>query len=323
MAKVRWLTALAQRKEFFQRAGATFLVIVGMVSATVGITGYRPHPFVIILLAVLALIISAAINFRRWILPQVVVDDILGWDIDAGFHAVVHCPCDRKLAAEAGRLAKNCFSTTFTIPSDIYEQLRAKNPYILACMTNNNGEFLAYFDAIPVTQSFAELFLRGTITEEQITHEDVLAPDMMKSCKHLFIAGLAVWHPDTHTGRRNASMLAWAALKYIDKFYGSSRPATFAVASTGTGEALLKRFKLELACAASARKDKYNLYSLVATREEIARRLAHMPDWSGLCRLGWSRSRSAPSNGRRKRPRLPPTNPRGRDSSKSTATGSR
>jgi hypothetical protein len=323
MAKARWLTALVQRKEFFLRAGATFGAISGMISAAVGITGYHPNLILIVLLAMGALTLSVTIHFRYWILPQVMVDDIIGSDIDAGFYTTVHCPCDGKLAMEAGRLAKKCFSTTFTISSEVYEQLRAKNSYILACMTDNNGQFLGYFDAIPVKESFAELFLRGTITEEQITHEDVLSPDKMKTCKYLFIAGLAVWHPDAHAGRRSASMLAWAALKYAERFYGSSEPLTFAVASTRTGEALLKRFKLRLGCAASARKDKYNLYSVVATRQEIAQRLAYMPDWSGLCRLGWAKSPPKSDNGRRHRPRLPKASARGRESSRSIATRSR
>lgn len=320
MAKIRWLTALIQRKEFFLRAGVTFAAILGTISAVIGISGYRPGFIVAIGLAFGALLISVRQHARHWILPQVVVDDIIGWNIDADFYTAVHCPCDRKLAAEAGRLAKKCFSTTFTISSETYEQLRVKNPYILACMTDNDGEFLGYFDAIPVTESFATLFLRGTITEEQITHEDVLPVDGMKSCKYLFIAGLAVWNPDTHAGRRSASMLTWAALKYIERFYIGSHPTTFAVASTETGEVLLKRFKLKVQTAASSRKDKYNLYSIAATRDEIGRRLAYLPDWSGLCRLGWSKNKSTVTNGRRLRARLPKTNARKRGSRTSVTT---
>src|SRR5438128_10313637 len=142
MAKARWLTALAQRKEFFLRFGATFAAIIGMVSAGIGITGYHFNIVSALALGALALLISLSIHARRWIVPQVIVDDIIGWDIDDNFYTVVHCPCDMKLAAQAGKLAQACFTTTFTIPPETYEQLRVKNSYILACMTDYRGEFL-------------------------------------------------------------------------------------------------------------------------------------------------------------------------------------
>jgi hypothetical protein len=319
MAKIRWLTALAQRKEFFLRAGTTFVFTLGILSAAIGITGYRPPIWIIagVVIAILALAIF--LQYEHWRVPQVSVEAVLPSEIAAGFYATAHCPCDRGLAMEAGRLAQKCFASTFTIPSPLYEQLRAKNPNILVCLTDNNGAFLGYLDAIPVKESFALPFLQGTITEEQITHDDVLAPAEARSCKYLFIAGLAVWHPETPAGRRSASILAWAALRFLERFYAASQPNTFAVASTGTGEALLKRFDLGIQCPASGRRDHYNLYSVRLTADEIRRRLAYLPDWSGLCRLTWAKATTAPPNGRRVHSRLPKTKARDRVSQRPIA----
>jgi hypothetical protein len=309
MGKARQLMALAQRREFYVRLGATFAAIIGVAAAILGIIGWQLGLIQALLFSLGALLAAGITNFRWLIAPQVAVDDILAQDIDDSRPTRLHCPVDLRLASKAIDLARYCFAASVSIQPSAYEQLRVKNSCILGCLTDHDGEFLGYFDAIPLREEFARAFLLGLVTETQITHEDVLGPKELASCRYLFIAGLAVCNPETHAGRRNASILVWALLKYLEWFYRSARPLTFAVAATKTGDDLLRRFKLPLKSDAASRADRYKLYSIQLTPEEIARRLACLPDWSKLCLLDWQPSSRGQKNGKRiRRPELPATN---------------
>lgn len=310
MGKARQLMALAQRREFYIPVAATFIAITGLASAILGIVGWQLGFIGGILLALGTLLVSGITNYRLLSAPQVAVDDILPHDIDDSRPTRLNCPVDLRMASKAFDLARDCFSGSVSIAPSTYEQLRVKNPYILGCLTDHDGNFLGYFDVIPLREEFARAFLQGFVTETQITHEDVLAPNEVASCRYLFIAGLAVCYPETHAGRRNAGILVWALLKYLDRFYRSAKPLSFAVAATKTGDDLLKKFKLPLQCEAESRADRYKLYSIQLTPGEIAKRLACLPDWSNLCVLDWQpNSRGERKNGKKpRRPRLPDTN---------------
>jgi hypothetical protein len=99
---------------------------------------------------------------------------------------------------------------------------------------------------------------------------------------------MAVWDPDSHIDRRNASILVWGLLKYLDHFYSATHPLVFASAATKEGEDLLEKFYMKMACAAAGRLDKRKVYAITLTHEEVAARLACLPDWSFLCVLGWA-----------------------------------
>jgi|ERR1700734_817351 len=305
MAKASWLKALGQRKDFLLQLGATMVAIIGIASAVMGITDTHFNVGNTVLLFVVAFASSFLVNARSLITPQVSVDDVVPFEIGDDFFVRVHCPCDLRLSAEAKRLASQCFATSYTIAPEIYEQLRVKNPYILACLTDNRGVFLGYFDVIPVKEGFAAPLIKGAITEASITHEDVLAPHEMSTCKYLFLSGLAVCNQDTHSGRRNANTMVWAILKYLESFYGTGHPFAFAIAATKAGDELLRRFRLNLEGTGTGRLDRSNIYSIVITRQEILWRLARMPDWSRLCELDWVRNVPILRGQRPRRPRLP------------------
>jgi hypothetical protein len=305
MGKSGRLRTLAQRKEFFLKFAATFAAIIGIASAGFTITGNYIGAAATAILVLVILIISGLVHLNKLIIPQVAVDDILASNVDVDLRTGLHCPCSLELASEAKRLARSCFVGSVSIEPDTYEQLRVKNPNILACLTDHDGIFLGYFDVIPLKETFARSFLQGLVTEMQITHEHVLSPDEIKSCKYLFISGLAVENPNVHVGRRSASILVWALLKYLDRYYVSVKPMVFAVAAKNAGEELLQRFKLTLRSKGRERLDKYDLYSIMLTHEQIAKRLACLPDWSKLCTLDWSRKSRVVGTRRTKRPHRP------------------
>jgi len=310
MGKGHRLIKSIKQKGFLAKFAGTFLATIGLPSALLTILGKHFSVVLTIELVFGAIALSLAVNWRSIKRAHLPVTDIISGNIEEPEGTYLHCPCDLKLSDEAKRLASECYShDKYSLTGERFEQLRIKNSLILTCLTSRNGEFLGYFDAIPLRASFAESLLRGIVTENQITHEDVISPNEMASCEYLFISGLAVLEPESHIGRRNASMLVWALLNYLNEYYLSAKPIVFAIASTEQGNDLMRRFRLPLGCEASRRIDRYPLYALRLSKEEIARRLACLPDWSQLCTLEWrsTKRRSKSSSQKHRRPPLPKT----------------
>ena len=294
MGKVGLIKRLIRRKEFMPSFWGTFIAVLALPSAMLTILGMHFSIPLTSGLVLFALLFSAIINRHKWKKPHLPVQYIVPSDIGLLGRMSLHCPCDSRLADEAKRLAHYWYPTE-TISPDRFEQLRVKNRNILVCLTGASGELLGYFDVIPLTESFAHYFLRGIITESEITHEDILADHEMQSCRHVFISGLAVWDPENYADRQNASILVWGLLKYLNHFYSAAQPIALASAATKEGEDLLKKFRLEVGCPAAGRVDKRNMYTGIISREEISKRLACLPDWSLLCSLDWSpRTTSGP-----------------------------
>lgn len=286
MGKASFVKRLLQRRDFAVSFWATFIAILALPSAIVSIMGAHISVLSTTWLVLLALSLSLIINRRLWRKRHLVVKDIFPNRIGSG-RSVLRCPCDLKLADEAKRLAQYWYPTD-TIAPERFEQLRVKNPNVLVCLVGERGELLGYFDVIPLKPSFAEQFLRGTITESQVTHEDIFAPHELAQCRHVFLSGLAVWDPESYVDRRNANILVWGLLKYLDYFYGTTERLAFASAATEEGEELLQKFEFHIGSEADVRVDKRRMYETVLSREEISKRLAWLPDFSLLCSLDWA-----------------------------------
>lgn len=289
MGKASFVKRLLQRRDFAVSFWATFLALLALPSALLGIMGMHVSVLSTAWLVLFALSLSMIINRRLWRKRHLVVKDIFPSKVGTG-RATLRCPCDLKLADEAKRLAQYWYPTD-TIAPDRFEQLRVKNPNILVCLVGERGDLLGYFDVIPLKESFAQQFLRGTITESQVTHEDVFASSELAQCKHVFLSGLAVWDPESYVDRRNANILVWGLLKYLDHFYGANERLAFASAATEEGEELLQKFEFYISSEADVRVDKRRMYETRLSREEINKRLAWLPDFSLLCSLDWAPTR--------------------------------
>lgn len=289
MGKASFVKRLLQRRDFAVSFWATFLAILALPSALLGIMGKSVSVLSTAWLMLFALSLSLILNRRLWRKRHLVVRDIFPNRIGDG-RATIRCPCDLKLADEAKRLAQYWYPTD-TISPERFEQLRVKNPNILACLVGERGNLLGYFDVIPLKESFAEQFLRGSITESQVTHEDVFAVDEIAKCKHIFLSGLAVWDPESYVDRRNANILVWGLLKYLDHFYGATERLAFASAATEEGEELLQKFEFYVGSEAEVRVDKRRMYETTLSRKEVTKRLAWLPDFSLLCSLDWAPTR--------------------------------
>jgi hypothetical protein len=287
MGKAGRLNKFARRKEFLISFWGTFLALLGLPSALLTILGMHFSISLTAGLVLFAFSFSTIVNRHRWKTRHLPVEDIIPEDIEVIGRKRICCPCSLKLAEEVGQLAQYYYAASSVSPMK-YETLRVKNPYILACLVGPQGDFLGYFDVIPLKEGFAELFLQGRVAEKDITHEDIFAPHEMRLCRHVYISGLAACNLDIHAGRRNAEILVWGMLKYLDHFYSATKPYAFASAVTKDGEKLLRSFKLQLICEGANRIDGHPMYALTLAHDEITKRLACLIDWTLLCSLDWS-----------------------------------
>jgi hypothetical protein len=210
--------------------------------------------------------------------------------------AILQCPVGQELARQASSLARESYGSD-TMPVARSELLRAKNPYILACLTNVRAEFLGYFDVFPLKPDIAELFLSGGIAarwsgkadERIFSADDIFGANEIDLCTSLYIAGIAVPQPETYARRRHASMLVWGFWKYIESFYPPAhRREIFAVAATEAGENLLRKFHFSVRDEESKKPHKHPLYVVKLSPDVLRRAFESLPDWSASCQLSWA-----------------------------------
>jgi hypothetical protein len=288
MGTFRRLRTAIWRKGFRLRFWVVFAGILGFTSTVLSLVDKHLSWMQGAALALLSLAIALAASRKQMLEAQLSVDDVIPEEMSRIVRTRVECPCSSDVAQQASRLAQECYGTHFTISATTYDAIWLKNPEVLAALVNEDGNLLGYFDVIPLKDAFAQLFIEGRVTEDQLRHDDVCTVSERAHCKYLFIAGLAVWSPESFSGRRNASMLVWALMRYLEHYYGSMQPLTFAVAATKEGGDILRRFKLKLTTDAANRPDNFRLYSVRLSDYEITRRLACLPDWRGLCVLPWN-----------------------------------
>jgi hypothetical protein len=280
MGKIGRIVRTTTRKDFLLGFVGTFLAVLGVPSTVIGMLGGHLSVGLTIGLSFLALAVSAFVNRHKWATKLSVKVIMPG-------KKILRCPPDLNLTREAVRLARYEFGRD-TISLSNYEPLRAKNPSILVCLIDAGGNFLGYFDVMPLKTNFAELFLQGRVSEKDITHEDILSTQEMRQCRYVYIAGLAVSDAEYQASQVNAVILVWGLLKYLDHFYGASKAYVFASAANGDGENLLQSFKIPVVCGADIRADKHKLYGLTLTRDQLADLIACVPDYSLLCSIDWA-----------------------------------
>jgi len=306
MGKASWISRFWERRTFFIRFGGTFLALLGVPSAVLTILGKHLSEKLSSWLVLAALALSWILNRRRWRQPHLLVNDILPVDFDTFRRKVIQCPGVSHLSHQVGVLAQRVYGDASITPEH-YKPLLEHNKYILACLAGPDGDFLGYFDVIPLRESFAEVFLLGQVSERDLTKDNILSPGDMRSCRSLYLSGLAAVAPNTPAGMKNACILTWALLKYLDIFYGAARPLVLASAVTKQGEKLLQKFKLHLDCEGTHRRDKHPMYTMRLSHDEIAKRLACLPDYTSLCALDWvpDDSSNVIAMPRRHKPTLP------------------
>jgi hypothetical protein len=285
MGKIGRIARTAVRKDYLLSFTGTFVAVLAVPAAFVSMLGGHLSVRMTSFLTLVAVSTSAVVNRHKWSTKLPVKVIMPG-------KKTLRCPSDLNLTRQSVKLARYEFGRN-TISLTNYEPLRAKNSYILVCLTGGDGEFLGYFDVFPLKATFAELFLQGRVGEKDLTHEDILDAHEMRRCKYVYIAGLAVCDSERQACQVNAAILIWGLLKYLDHFYGASKPYVIASAATGDGENLLQSFNIPLVCSSDSRADGQTMYGLYLSRSIIAERIACVPDYSLLCSLDWTQAKSS------------------------------
>jgi hypothetical protein len=294
---------LRERSNFAVPFVGTLALILGLVSALLTLLG--THFTVRTACAyVLMSAIAAAIIHRNRLRTTQIPPDILPTTEDQ-VQSKICCPCTMALSKEVFGLARSCFGSD-TISLERYEQLRVKNPYILACLLSSTGRFLGYFDIVPIDESFGSMFINGKLGEKDLTHEHVIEPSAMAKSKFVYLSGIAAANVSSMSGMQNASILVWASFKYLEHFYGSSSPIAFASAVTAEGENLLRRLGFELHSRGDTRTDGHSLYCIVLSYDQIRLRLRRLPDYAGIVELPWNTPRAVPAKTSRSHRGVPP-----------------
>lgn len=277
------------RKPVFERiqqaskfGAALFASSIFFLAAIIGITGYQPNLYLVSIVVAAALVGSFLYGVFRARLIH--IPDIL-IRVPAG-STLQGCKfCTAAELAEANSLAAACYRRD-AIPDELVEQWRLKNPTMYACVLDQAGSLVAALGVMPLTDSFMELFIEGKVVESQIGSKNIHGPNENRKALKLYISGVVVRDPGTQRGQMRASILLWATVQYLVKLYGTHKKRTlYALAATKQGESILKHLNFSVACPASQRLDKHNLYSLEWSRDTLRNVKAMIPDYRLMCTI--------------------------------------
>lgn len=199
------------------------------------------------------------------------------------------CPDSIEVVQRTNSLTQNSYGPE-CIPFEIYTEWWRKNPRVLACLTEPDGEILGYFDVFPLADPFLEDFVEGKVCEKEMQPKDILSPFDSKKCGQLYLEGMAVKSPETFAGKRNANILLWGLFHYLKSLYPGKRPRMlYALGSTHEGDELLRRFNFTGLTASEERSDGHNFYALPFTQAVLDEYLSLIQDWSTACTMSWPR----------------------------------
>lgn len=137
-----------------------------------------------------------------------------------------------------------------------------RNPFVEVVLRSEYGEYLGYFDILPLTQEVSKRLESGEIDEREIKPEQILEPQQMKEAKTLYLAGIAVKNAGTELGKVRAAELFCGLVSYTRFYYGDAPRRILALAATPSGERILKGIKAKIVCSAAIRKDRHDLYEI-------------------------------------------------------------
>ncbi len=195
------------------------------------------------------------------------------------------CPCDEGIVRSTMQAAQIVFKSE-AVALNRYLSWLDRNPFILVALIDEFGEVRGAFDILPLEDAFLDAFVAGSLTESDISPEMILPPDRMSFCRRLYLGGILVTDPATHSSRRYASMLVWGVMRYLHRYYQTGAPSDLlAIASTEAGERLLRGFRFSLQIGASRRVDQHDLFAHPINRAGRMRLESLVPDWSRQCEV--------------------------------------
>jgi len=145
-----------------------------------------------------------------------------------------------------------------------------KNPCVLVALADKNNSIVGYYDILPLVDSFAKEFIDGKACESDIRAEHILPPRQMKNAKYIYFAGVAVKDYDNQRNRIYSGQLLYSVFIYLGHFYDlENEIEMLALASSRSGERILKKLGYVLENSRYNRSDKTDLYSKVINRRIV------------------------------------------------------
>ncbi len=221
-------------------------------------------------------------------LPQ----DILDEEKQEDGERFLRIPPTADMLAAAQSHAQSVFKTE-SMTLDEVRIWTNKNPFITAILCSQWGQYLGYFDVLPLTESGETRMVSGLIEEREISSDDVFAPEEMSNAKTLYVAGIAVKGMGTELGKNRAAAMLVGLANYIEYFYGVEQRRIIAVAATPAGEQILKRVNARICCLSCNRKDGHDLYEFYFTPQlyeqvmRVAKRRADPPRIESVAHPIW------------------------------------
>ena len=214
-----------------------------------------------IILVILISVLAAFFAGIQKMLPDLIIDEL------SRENSYIATYCDSLGLKEADEMTKPYFGNSF-IPFNQIEQWRLKNPNGFVQIKNSEGLLCACFVILGLSESFIDQFIRGRLTENDISSDDVLDIVSTKKLNRIYISGVVVRDPNSYMGRKRAMIMLWTILQYINKIYGlRKRRQFFAIAITPESEKLLQALEFELIGNKRSRKDQCNLYKITLDRQ--------------------------------------------------------
>jgi len=177
---------------------------------------------------------------------------------------ILEVPATYDMLVQANKHAKSIYGRGSPSLDDV-EKWWNRNPFVEAVLHTKSGEYLGYFDVLPLTDDGAKLVECGKIHEREIPTTCILSPVKMKEAKTLYLAGFAVKDSGTEKGKMIAAKLFYGLACYIEHYFGMADRRILALAATPDGERILKAINAKLICPKDIRKDKYDLYEIMLT----------------------------------------------------------
>jgi hypothetical protein len=151
-----------------------------------------------------------------------------------------------------------------------YERWWGRNQWIFAVLKSKTGQYLGYFDVLPLTPEGVKLIESGRYEEKDIGPEYILPPGRMRVAKKLYLAGIAVKEAGTEEGKSRTARLLLGMLTYMKHYYGDTPRHVIAIGATKDGTRILESIQAKIISSSEGRRDKHNLYEFVSSPDLLA-----------------------------------------------------
>lgn len=258
-----------------KRGMGLFVILVGVVSVLLALTGTVPSPAVAVIIVVTVILLSAASAVRRR-------DDFI--PEEAARLSPLTCRiCTSAWLREANRIAAVYYRRD-RIPNELVEEWRRRNPYAFACLLDGEERVVASFGVMALSDSFMDQFIAGNVVESQLSTADIHDWENTRRAERLYISGVVVLDAGTPKGQERARIMMWSMIRYFRQFFDpSSVKQVYALATTNQGERILQHLGFDLTVAAEKRRDSHNLYRVDLTPQWVDRTERLVPDYSNVC----------------------------------------